>query len=117
MSFKKLRSDAFGVTFAETSDPDYTVRFKTSQSYKSLDGNSVQNVVTEIIVNDVHMTDLGDGHTVPEALSVRIKVSGSHYGKARKEAMLSAIAAQLDTWATEGVFDGFEPTTVPVAAI
>lgn len=113
MSFQKLSGDATGVTYAESTDPDYTVRFKNSHSNKSLSGINVQNNVTEIIINDLNDVTLGSD-TVPEALSIRIKVSGSYQNKARKDALLSAVAAQLPIWASENVFEGFEPSTVPV---
>lgn len=116
MAFKKLRSDATGVTYADPSDPDYTVRFKFSNSVKSLSGNPVQNNVCEIIVNDIYNVVLGS-ETVQEALSIRLKVSGSHHSAARKKAMLSALAGKLDTWAMEDVLEGFEPTSVPVAPV
>ncbi len=113
MSFQKLRSDANGITYAETSDPDYTVRFKFSHANKSLSGTPVQNNVCEIIINDLSDVTVG-GTTVQEALSVRVKVSGSYASKARKNALVAAAVAQLNTWATENVFEGFEPTTLPV---
>lgn len=116
MSLQKLRSDATGVSYADPSDPDFTYRFKYSNSVKSLSGIPVQNNVTEIIINDTSDVTLGS-ETVPEALSVRLKVSGSYASKARKNAILAALAIQIDTWAAENVYEGFEPTTAPVGPV
>jgi hypothetical protein len=113
---QKLRSDASGITFAEPSDPDNTVRFKQTASLKSLNGHSVKNQQTEIIANDLADILVGT-ETVQEALSVRIKVSGSHFAKERKRTLLLAIASKLGQWETEGVFEGFEPQTPPIDAV
>lgn len=116
MALQKLRSDASGVTYALSSDPDYTVRFKNTSQSKSLSGIPVQNNICEIIINDINNVTLGS-ESVPEALSIRIKVSGSYQNKARKDALIGAVAAQLPTWATENVFEGFEPSTAPAEPI
>lgn len=116
MALQKLHSDVTGITYALPSDPDYTVRFKNSSQNKSLAGLTVQNNVCEIIVNDIADVTAGS-QTVPEALSVRLKVSGSNISKARKNAIVKALAAQLGNWADENVFEGFEPSTVPVEPV
>jgi len=116
MALSKLRGDATGVTYALPSDPDFTVRFKYTNQMKSLSGIPVRNNVTEIIINDTSDVVLGS-ETVPEALSIRIKVSGSHAAKARKDALIAAVSAQLATWASENVFEGFEPTTAPAEPV
>lgn len=108
-----LRSDASGATYASLSDPDYTVRFKTVQQNKSLSGKTVANYVTEIIVNDIIDVDVS-GVTVPEAISVRFKVSGSNQGAVTKHLIAGSLASQISTWTAEGVFEGFRPTTLPV---
>lgn len=116
MALQKLRSDATGITYALPSDPDYVVRFKNSSQVKSLSGLSVQNNVTEIIINDLNNVTAGT-LSVPEALSVRLKVSGSSLNSARKKAILIALAAQIEDWADEHVFEGFEPQTPPVEPV
>lgn len=116
MALQKLRSDATGVTYADPSDRDYTVRFKFSSAMKSLSGVPVLNQVSEIIINDMSDATVGS-ETVQEALSIRIKVSGSSASSVRKKALVDAAAAQLATWGTENVWEGFEPTTVPVGPV
>lgn len=108
-----LTSDPFGTTFADPSDPNFTVRFKTSRSRKMIDGNPVDNYVTEIIVNDLHGVTVG-GSSVNEALSVRIRVSGSELSMPRLKEIAASVAGQVSTWNSENVLLGFRPTTVPI---
>lgn len=107
-----LTRDAFGVTYANPTDPDFRVRFKTTSSQKSLNGVSVMNFVTEIIVNDNVPVTLGNT-SANDPVAVRIRVSGSLASAARRDAILKSIAAQLGTWTNENVFAGFEPATAP----
>lgn len=110
---QKLRSDAVSVTFADPKDPDFTVRFKTTTSKKTLQGIATDNYVTEIIVNDDNPVTL-NGQSVTDPLSLRIKVSGAVVSQDRLKTISASIASQLPTWYTENVFLGFEPVTVPV---
>lgn len=107
-----LTRDANGVTFANPTDPDFRVRFKTTSSQKSLNGVSVMNFVTEIIVNDNVPVELGKT-SANDPVAVRIRVSGSLASATRRNAILKSIASQLGTWADENVFAGFEPKTAP----
>jgi ubiquinone biosynthesis protein UbiJ len=103
-----------GVTYALPEDPDCTVRFKTSSSPKTLDGKRVINYVTEITMNDSHSLTLGDD-VVDDALSVRLRVSGSAESMDRLEEMVDNLSSKLDAWISENVLLGFQPTTVPVS--
>lgn len=112
---KILTRDANGVTFADPNERDLTVRTKNTSSKKSLNGVSVDNFLTEVIVNDTHQIDIGST-TANDQLSVRFRVSGSIESQARlkklvKETALPALLA----WADEDVFVGFDPVTVPTA--
>lgn len=107
-----LTRDAYGVTYANPTDPDYRVRFKTTSSQKSLNGVSVMNFVTEIIVNDNVQVALGNT-TANDPVAIRIRVSGSLASASRRDAILKSIASQLASWANENVFAGFEPKTAP----
>lgn len=107
-----LTRDAYGVTYANPTNPDFRVRFKTTSSQKSLNGVSVMNFVTEIIVNDNAPVTLGNT-SANDPIAVRIRVSGSLASAARRDAILKSIAAQLGTWTNENVFAGFEPATAP----
>lgn len=106
-------SDAKGTIYAAPNDPNYTVRFKTTKARKSLRGLNVDNYVTEIIINDLDNVTVGDV-TAVDALSVRLKVSGSEGGMDRLKLIVSQLAAQVDDWADEHVFLGFAPVTLPV---
>lgn len=112
-STQLLVSDKFGSTFADPTDPNFTVRFKTTKTRKSLAGKSTDNYVTEIIVNDLDDVTIGDS-VAPDAISVRIRTSTSELSMGRLKAILSSVASQLPTWTTENVLLGFRPTTVPV---
>lgn len=108
-----LNHNANGVTYANPADPDYTVRFKTTSSKKTVAGSILQNSVSEIIVNDSHNITVGS-NSVTDNLSVRVRISGSLESRARLSEILASLAGQITTWDSENVFIGFEPTTVPL---
>lgn len=108
-----LTRDAYGVTYADPAEPDFTVRFKTNRTLKGLNGVNVDNYLTEVIVNDRNEVTIGSV-TANDPLSVRVRVSGSIESMARLKEIVTSIATQLDTWGNENVFLGFEPVTVPV---
>lgn len=108
-----LSRDANGVTFADPADPDFRVRFKTTQSNKQLNGVTVPNYVTEIIVNDTVPVTLGST-SANDAVAIRIRLSGSIASLARRKAILKSVAGQLGVWADENVMTGFEPATPPL---
>lgn len=113
MSSTQLYSrSANGVTFADPVDPNYTIRFKNSQQRKSLNGVSVVNFVEEIVVNDLVNVELGKT-TANDAVSVRIRISGTEASHARIKAILKSLATQLPKWADANIALGFEPQTAP----
>lgn len=116
MAFRKLRSDASSITYADPANPDLTVRVKQSSSTKNLGNSSIPNITTEIIINDLFDVTVGS-EAFPEALSVRTKVSGSYLSKTQKKALVGLMTACLTAWANEDVLDGFEPATVPVMPV
>jgi len=107
-----LNHQANGTIFADPADPDYTVRFKTTSSSKVISGVSLQNFVSEIIVNDTNHVVLGSTD-VSDKLSIRLRISGSMDSRARLSEIIAALSAQLTTWDAENVYIGFEPTTLP----
>lgn len=109
-----LNHDANGVTFADPTEPDFTVRFKTTNNKKSLNGVSIDNYLTEIIVNDANDITIGATSAV-DALSIRIRVSGSIKSQDRVKAIVKSLASQLPAWCDENTFLGFEPSTVPLS--
>lgn len=112
-TLKLLSTDATGVTYADPSDRNCTVRFKSNSASKSLNGVPVANYGTEIIINDGVDVSVG-GVAAVDALSVRIRASGTAESGPRLRVILLALAAQLGQWETEGVFVGFPPATAPV---
>lgn len=101
-----------GQTFADPTDPDYTVRFKTNVAPKVLDGQRTTNYVTEIVINDIHDVSIGDKVT-GDALSVRLKVSGSVESIDQLKKMVSDLSSQIDQWMAEDVLTGFPINTLP----
>lgn len=101
-----------GVTYADPLDPDYTVRFKTASSGKSLNGVNTTNYSTEIIINDSHGISVSSVNA-NDSLSVRVRVSGSLGSMSRLAQIVGILSAQLPTWVSENVLVGFQPTTVP----
>jgi len=113
LSVKSL--DSAGVTYANPAKPDMTIRFKFSGTTKTLNGVQVPNHLTEIIVNDNNAVTVG-GVAAVDAISIRVKVSGAFESKARLASLIGSLAAQLGTWETESVMQGFKPSTAPVIA-
>jgi hypothetical protein len=105
--------DSTGVTYADPALPSNTVRFRYSGANKTLNGIVVPNNLEEIICNDLNSVTIGDV-SAQDALSVRIRVSGSLSSKARLRVLLTSLAAQLGQWETENVMQGFRPATAPV---
>lgn len=104
--------DSAGITYADPAKPDMTVRFRFNSVNKTLNGVVTPNYSTEIIANDNHSVTIG-GASALDALSVRIRVSGTLESKARLRDILTSLAAQVGTWETENVMQGFRPTTAP----
>jgi len=104
--------DSSGITYADPAKPDCTVRFRFSTVTKSLNGVQVPNYSTEVIVNDSNGITVG-GVSAVDALSVRVRVSGTLQSKARLRDLLTSVAAKMATWETENVMQGFRPATAP----
>lgn len=102
-----------GVTYCDPLNPNFTVRFKTTSSQKVIDGFKVQNFITEIAANDVNDVIIG-GSSASDALSVRLRTSGSLQSMGRLEQMLLDMASKVAAWKDENVLIGFAPNTVPV---
>jgi hypothetical protein len=107
---QKVNND--GVTYSLVSDPDLTVRFRNVTSQKSLNGVSVKNFATEIIINDNNGVTV-NGVPASDAVSIRVRVSAAAESNARVVQLLAMLAGGLNTWATESVFKGFNPATAP----
>lgn len=105
--------DAYGVTYADPANPDYSVRFKTVKSKKTLNGITTDNYMTEVIVSDLNEFSVGSA-TAVDQLSVRVRISGSVESMDRLKEIATSIASQIGTWGTENVYLGFEPSTAPV---
>lgn len=105
--------DNAGVTYANPAKPDTTFRFRFGLTQKTLSGLSVPNFATEIIINDNNPVTIS-GVSAQDALSVRMRISGAIESKARLRQLLRSLAAQLATWDTENVMQGFRPSTAPV---
>lgn len=105
--------DNSGVTYADPAKPDTTIRFRFSGATKALNGVTVPNYATEIIVNDNNPVTVGDV-SAQDALSIRVRVSGTLESKARLRQLLTSLAAQVGQWETENVMQGFRPATAPV---
>lgn len=106
-------TDNAGVTYADPAKPDCTIRFRASSSAKILNGVSVPNFATEIIINDQNSITVGSV-SAQDPLSIRIRTSGALASKTRLRNLLVSAAAQMATWETENVLQGFRPSTAPV---
>lgn len=112
-TLKVLRHDATGVIYADPSDPNLTVRFRSASQTKSLNAIPVSNYKTEVIYNDDNPIVIA-AVNAQDAVSVRLSVSATKESAARVKEILLSMAAQVGTWADQGVFVGFEPTNAPV---
>jgi len=116
-TLKLYSQQSNGVTYADPTKPGMTVRFKTTSAPKMLDGQRTTNYVTEIVSNDVHDVTIGS-KTVPDALSVRIRVSGSVQSTAQLNQMIQDLVSKLTTsWLSENVLVGFAPVTPPINTV
>lgn len=116
MTFKVQKTENTGIVYANPADPDNTVRIKHASQAKSLNGVSVTNQVTEVIVNDSADITVG-GTAAVDALSIRVRISGSLQATDRKKALLSALITTLNTWTNEDVLKGFNPQSVPALPV
>lgn len=105
--------DSAGITYADPSNPALQLRFRFSSVNKTLNGVVTPNLATELIFTDNNSITVG-GVSALDALSVRLRVSGSLASKGRLRDILTSMAAQVGTWETENVMQGFRPTTAPV---
>ena len=105
--------DSYGVTFADPTDPNYSVRFKSTSGKKKIGNINADNYVTEIIYSDLNAVSLNT-ETANDTLSVRLRISGTGMSMTQLKQIVSDLAAQVDTWASEDVFTGFDPATPPV---
>lgn len=111
---KILTREANGVTFADPAERDLTVRVKNNASKKSLNGVSLDNFLTEIIVNDANQITVGST-TAIDQLSLRFRLSGSIESQDRIRALVKeTVVPAVLAWCDEDVFVGFDPLTVPV---
>lgn len=108
-----FNTDAYGSIFVDPLDPNFSVRFKTTRTRKSLNGFAVDNFITEIIVSDINPITIGST-TTNDTLAVRIRTSGSELSQARLKAILLSVASQIPSWNNENVLLGFRPTTLPI---
>lgn len=109
-----LRQENSGVIYSDPAKPELTVRFRNSSVNKSLNGVSVPNYLCEIIYNDQNEITVATGVTAKDAISVRLRVSGAGASSTRLGVILHALAAQIDTWQSQNVYMGFNPTSAPV---
>jgi len=107
-----LRQVNDGVIYADPAKPDFTIRFRNDKSNKTLNGVQTTNYIGEIIYNDNNTVTVG-GVSCVDAVSIRLRVSGTSESHTRISAILTTLAAQLMTWDGQSVFRGFNPTTVP----
>jgi len=108
------RQEPTGIIYANPADPDLTVRFRNTSTNKTLNGVSVKNNLTEIIYNDDNLVEVATDVYANDAISVRLRVSGSPLSSSRIAEILLSLAAQIGTWNTQNVFAGFNPTSAPV---
>lgn len=107
--------DAYGTTYADPTDVNFTVRFKHTSTRKALGTTTTENHVLDIIVNDLYDVATGTNTTSADSLSVRVRISGSSKSDARLGAIVAQIAAQLPSWVQDDkVHLGFEAKTAPV---
>lgn len=112
MTLKIQKIEPTGVVYSDPADPGLTFRFKSSTQNKSLNGVAVANYTTEIIVNDDSDITINDVNAV-DALSIRLRVSGTNQSMARVKVLLASLAGGISDWADEDVFIGFNPVTAP----
>lgn len=110
-TYSITKYESTGVLYAAPTS-NTTVRFKNTSTAKQINGVSTKNLLTEIIYNDNNAVKIADVNGT-DAVSVRIRVSGSPESSVRISQILLSLASQITTWNSENVFKGFMPTTAP----
>lgn len=104
-----------GIVYANPSDPDCQMRLHTETFRKSLNGVQVENKRTDLVYTDLNPVTLpgknGDGAN--DALSVRVRISGSTLSDKRLKEMMRNVGNSLIAWAEQPVIMGFEPSESP----
>jgi hypothetical protein len=112
MAFQVQKTDGNSTVWADPATPSTTVRCKQTAGRKGLGGNVVDNHITEIIINDLNDVTIGDD-TVPDTLSIRVRISGSVHSHTRARALVGLLTNTLNSWDDENYVIGFTPSTVP----
>lgn len=115
MTLKIQKIEPTGVVYSDPLQTDLTVRVKHGKAAKNVGGVPLVNHVTEIIFNDDYPVTVGD-KTVMDAVSVRVRVSGSALSMPRVKQLLASLNGVSNEWHDESVFVGFNPDTPPVVA-
>lgn len=113
MAFKTVKIDQYGITYADPTDPNKQIRFKTTSARKNVDGTSLVNYVSEIILNDENSPTVCDQTCSNEAISVRLRVSGSLESRDAVESLINILTSNMPQFIADNVFYGFQPSTPP----
>lgn len=83
-----------------------SIRLKTNQARKSVDGISCNNIRTEIIYNEDSLITSGD-RTGTDKLSIRLVTSGSNLSHAAMARALADMAVRINALVAVDVHKGF----------
>jgi hypothetical protein len=113
MAYQLLKSDGNSSTWADPANLNRTVRLKQTSAPKTANGVTVTNHLTEVIINDTNSYDVGSAPVV-DALSVRLRASGSSDSHAELQVLAALLADLVDQWSSDSYLVGFTPSSVPI---
>lgn len=107
------RNTPKGIIFADPAKPDYRVRFDHTELTKKVGTGTTSTQITEVRINDAHDIVV-DGVSGTDNIAISLRVSAAPESKARVKSILSQLGVQTPVWSDENVFNGFQPTTLPI---
>lgn len=110
MTLKVQTRDQNSVTYGSLNDSSFSLRVKNVVVDKNIQGNTVSNSATDIIVGFDNIVTVA-GQKLVDKVAIRVRISSS---MGSLEAALAAFKqilspGQVDAMLTDGTFAGFEP--------
>lgn len=110
MTLKVQTRDQNSVTYGSLNDPSFSLRVKNVVADKNIQGITVSNSATDIIVGFDNIITVA-GQKLVDKVAIRVRVSSS---VGSLEAALAAFkqilsTGQIDAMKIDGTFAGFEP--------
>ena len=110
MTLKVQTRDQNSVTYGSLNDPSFSLRVKNVVLDKNIQGVTISNSATDIIVGFDNIITVA-GQKLVDKVAIRVRVSSSVSSLESALAVFKQILSpeQLDAMLADGTFAGFEP--------